>query len=244
MTEHRRWGFWGTSLWSVVILLLFAATQAVVVVVYIFSTAGPGDEIHFREALAGLRYNGDVVSIATLMGALVSVPIILGVIKLKRGSQVTDYLPLAIPPRRALIFWLIATALWIAASDLISLFIGNPIVPEFMREAYSSSSHKILLWVAIVVAAPIFEETLFRGFMIPGLWTSRLGVSGAVIITSLAWAAIHGQYDLYGRVTIFAFGLVLGAARVKTGSLLTPLLLHAAANAFATLEVAILPGDI
>jgi membrane protease YdiL (CAAX protease family) len=244
MTESRRWGIWATSAWSVVILLLFAATQAAIVFVYVLATAVPGTEIDFADTLTSLRNDGDVLSIATLIGALIGVPAVLGAIKLKRGARIGDYLPLILPRRRALMRWLFATALWIAASDLISFATGEPIVPEFMREAYSSSSHKILLGFAMVGAAPIFEETLFRGFMLAGLWTSRLGAAGAVIITSLAWAAIHGQYDLYGKITIVAFGLLLGAARVTTGSVLVPVILHATVNAFATLEVVVWLGEL
>jgi membrane protease YdiL (CAAX protease family) len=76
--------------------------------------------------------------------------------------------------------------------------------------------------------------------MITGLSSSRLGASGAVLLSALAWASIHGQYDWYGIVTIFALGLLLGAARVRTRSVVTPLVMHIAANLIATLEAALL----
>jgi hypothetical protein len=50
------------------------------------------------------------------------------------------------------------------------------------------------------------------------------------------WAAIHGQYDLYGMATIFALGVLLGTARVKTRSVLAPIALHALYNLISTVE--------
>lgn len=57
-------------------------------------------------------------------------------------------------------------------------------------------------------------------------------------MSAALWAAIHVQYDLYGMATIFVFGLLLGAARLSTASLLVPLGMHALANLFATIEAA------
>ena len=83
------------------------------------------------------------------------------------------------------------------------------------------------------------EELLFRGFLISGLRPTRLGASGAVLASALLWSAIHGQYDLYGMASIFALGVLLGAARVKTGSVLVAIVMHGLSNAIATLETAV-----
>jgi len=69
-----------------------------------------------------------------------------------------------------------------------------------------------LLWFAIIVMAPLFEESLFRGFLIAGMQRSRIG---AILIT-----LIHLQYEAFYLVYIFIGGILLGIARVKTGSLL------------------------
>jgi hypothetical protein len=92
----------------------------------------------------------------------------------------------------------------------------------------------------MVVAAPIFEETFIRGFMFLGILRSKLGAAGAVFITSVAWAAMHLQYDAFGMGTIFALGIVLGLARWKTGSLYPSLAAHAAVNLIAVLQIVLL----
>ena len=53
---------------------------------------------------------------------------------------------------------------------------------------------------------------------------------GAVVVTSVLWALLHLQYDVYGIFTILLVGLLLGAARIRTRSLVVPLALHALNN--------------
>jgi hypothetical protein len=91
----------------------------------------------------------------------------------------------------------------------------------------------------LVLVAPLSEELFFRGFLFAGVLHSPLGSWGAVGLTSLAWAATHLQYDLYGMATVFAGGLLLGYARLRTGSIVPGLLMHALMNLLATLQVAL-----
>ena len=76
-------------------------------------------------------------------------------------------------------------------------------------------------------------------FLFAGWSESKLGVGGAIVLTSFLWAAIHLQYDLYHIAMIFLFGIVLGVARHRTGSLIVPIVLHGAMNLIATIEAVI-----
>jgi hypothetical protein len=96
-----------------------------------------------------------------------------------------------------------------------------------------------LLWLAVLVAAPLAEETLFRGFLFEGLRHSRIRASGAVIFSSVWWASIHIQYDIVGMASVFVLGLFLGCVRLRTQSLIATMCLHCFANLIATLEVAV-----
>ena len=60
------------------------------------------------------------------------------------------------------------------------------------------------------------------------------------MVTALVWAAIHWHYDFYGIATVFAIGLLLGWARLRTGSLTLTIALHAAFNLVAMLELVLL----
>jgi membrane protease YdiL (CAAX protease family) len=125
-------------------------------------------------------------------------------------------------------------------TDVTTSLLGRPIVPSFMSAMYATADPVWMIWVAMLIAAPLFEEMFFRGFLFEGFQSSLLGTVGTVIVTAGLWAVIHVQYDAYGIVTIFCLGLLFGAARAYTGSLLVPLGLHSAANLVATIQAAVL----
>ena len=59
-------------------------------------------------------------------------------------------------------------------------------------------------------------------------------------MSSIAWGVMHIQYDWYGILSIMIMGLYLGIVRHKTASLWLTMLLHAIANAIATIEIVLL----
>ncbi len=91
--------------------------------------------------------------------------------------------------------------------------------------------------------APIAEEWLFRGVIQQGL-VGRYGAPGGVLATSLLFAVGHGSPGISAAAWLavatstFLTGLVLGFVRLATGSLLAPMLLHAAMNAVGALALA------
>ena len=66
-----------------------------------------------------------------------------------------------------------------------------------------------------------------------------LGPIGAVGITSLFWAIIHLQYNIYGMTTVFAIGILFGIARLKTDSIHLVMVMHYLAGLVATVETAL-----
>jgi membrane protease YdiL (CAAX protease family) len=88
-----------------------------------------------------------------------------------------------------------------------------------------------LLFLTVAVAAPVFEEILFRGFLLPWLgerMEARLGARRgrllAVAVTGLGFGAMHMQP--LGLPTLTTLGIVLGFAFVRTGDLTTSILVH------------------
>jgi uncharacterized protein len=130
-------------------------------------------------------------------------------------------------------------AIVLVATDLTSYLTGRPIVPTVMVDMYRTS------WVpgmvfAMVVLAPLGEETLFRGFLYAGIAASRAGPVVAIIVSTVIFGSLHMQYDWYGVVAVAAIGLYLGVVRYRTRSLLLTMFLHAVANGFATAEMIVL----
>ncbi|BDU74858.1 CPBP family intramembrane glutamic endopeptidase [Mesoterricola silvestris] len=88
-----------------------------------------------------------------------------------------------------------------------------------------------LLFLTVAVLAPVFEELVFRGLLLPWLGERlqpRLGRRGgwvlAVAVSGLLFGAMHLQP--LGLPTLGTLGIVLGFAFLRTGNLLTCILVH------------------
>ena len=154
-----------------------------------------------------------------------------------RRAAVRDFLGLARPRWSRAVPWFLATAAVLTVYEVASHLLGRPPAPDFMVDFLRTAGSPWLLTAAVVIGAPLAEEVIFRGVLLPGLAASRLGTAGAAVLTAALWAAIHGQYDLFDMSAVFTLGLVFAAARLHTRSLWPPLLLHAAVNAVAMLQM-------
>lgn len=85
----------------------------------------------------------------------------------------------------------------------------------------------LLLFLTVAGLAPLFEELMFRGFLLPVL-ARRVSLGWALLATALLFGAIHLQP--MGLPVLSTLGLVLGLAMGRTGSLRTPILVHACWN--------------
>jgi uncharacterized protein len=227
----RPWGFWATVTWSLLCGLLFVIVQTVVGVLFLVAGIGGGD-------LEQLGSNGLLIGTATCAAA----PICLGFLTLVvylRGCPLSEYFGLQRVAASTLWKAVGILLLLIAIQDGLTYLLGRPIVPEFMEQAYRTAGFLPLLILAVVLAAPALEEVFFRGFMHRGLAASRIGPTGAILITAALWALLHLQYDWYGITTILLMGLFLGAVRTWTGSTALTILLHALNNLVATVETII-----
>lgn len=75
--------------------------------------------------------------------------------------------------------------------------------------------------------APIAEEVLFRGIVLPVL-ARHVGIAGALVASAAVFAALH--MNLAAAAPLFVLGLVFGLAYLYTGSLTVPIVLHAVFN--------------
>ena len=233
------WGFWATVGLSVLVLLVFGIISAVVAIAVAVAEAGAG----FGEFLIANATNGFIAFLGLSLAAPLCVGLVLWFIKLKATLSVEAYLGLVPVRVKSLAVWFGLLALLLIGSDLLTLALDRPIAPEVMVELYRTSRFAALAWFAVIVAAPVFEEVLFRGFMFRGIQASALGNRGAIVISAAVWAVIHIQYDAYLIATIFVLGILFGAARAVTGSLYPAIALHAVTNLIATVEMHLFAGS-
>lgn len=88
--------------------------------------------------------------------------------------------------------------------------------------------------VVVSVCAPVWEEVIFRGFLLPSL-TKYLPVWASVIVSSLAFAFAHFSAQRLFPLTFL--GLVMGIIFVRSRNLLASMLLHSLWNGFVFLDL-------
>lgn len=122
-----------------------------------------------------------------------------------------------------------------AASTALERF-----VPDESQELGFSAPTQfeaVLVFMALVVLAPLAEELLFRGFMFTGL-RKRLPFWAAAIIVSLVFGLAHLQLNV--AIDVFLLSLFLCYLREKTNSLWPAISLHALKNGVAYLFIFVL----
>lgn len=148
-------------------------------------------------------------------------------------------------PRSAAIFaaFIVGMMAFLIASDWIVHLSGRPILSEFQVRTFASATEAgtlalLAYWIGIAACAPAVEEMMFRGLAFAGC-VPVLGILPTILLTDLAWTALHVQYDLAGMAEVFAAGILLSGARIVSGSLWLPMAMHALMNAWAVFETAI-----
>ncbi len=183
--------------------------------------------------------DGTVVSISIMIGCVLLMAISALIVRM-RGGNFTQYLalkPFSLATGMGMIGLLLI--FMIGSQALTYMLDETPL--SFVDPLYQSVSSVWLLIFAMVIVAPIYEELIFRGLLwsaIAEQFTSRAdteyrGAIVASLVTSLIFAVIHLQYGLYEISTIVVLALIFCYARIKSGSLILPMLLHIINNGAA-----------
>ncbi|QYX30656.1 CPBP family glutamic-type intramembrane protease [Sphaerospermopsis torques-reginae] len=115
---------------------------------------------------------------------------------------------------------------------------SNPLL-QLALESRDDVALGIFFFTA-AIAAPFFEEFLFRGFLLPSL-TRYLPVWGAIFVSSLLFAAAH--LSLSEILPLTALGMVLGIVYTRSRNLLAPMLLHGLWNSGTLLSLFLLGSN-
>ena len=120
-----------------------------------------------------------------------------------------------------------------------------------MRDAFFAAYHpqgvlvfELLVFGALVVLTPLFEEMVFRGVFF-GWARQRLRFIDAAVFSALIFAAFHAPYvdalgfhwGLRALGMIFTLGFLSALLFERTGSLIAPTLLHGLFNLQAAIPL-------
>jgi membrane protease YdiL (CAAX protease family) len=160
---------------------------------------------------------------------LVVIGAVFVVARLRRLSW-RDDLGLVRPPAGPSALWIAVYVAWMLLTDRL---IGWRGPWDFTVWAQSPWIVDVLRVLAVCFLGPISEELVFRGFLYGQLTKTRLGAAGTIVALAAVWSAIHTDYSLPVLLVLFVSGLLLGAARYRTGSVLLPIAMHVIWNLYA-----------
>lgn len=105
---------------------------------------------------------------------------------------------------------------------------------EIVFTAASNTPELVLSAVALIVIAPVVEEIIFRGILLP-VFIKRFGMIAAAVITSLLFGLVHLQLNVF--IVTFVLGLLLAWLYYRTLSLWPAIILHSLKNLVAFLVI-------
>ena len=116
------------------------------------------------------------------------------------------------------------------------MLLGESSIPEIVYYVDDSEYDLIraLSFVSIVIAAPVVEELLFRGYILDAI-RARHGDVVAVLGSSVLFGLLHIEPYVVGMATLG--GLIYGFVRIKTGSLWPSIVSHMLWNFLAFLYI-------
>jgi membrane protease YdiL (CAAX protease family) len=126
----------------------------------------------------------------------------------------------------------LGVALAIGLSSL-GVLLHAPLMHSPIEDMITSRASLAIVMLFGVLLAPLFEEILFRGFLLP-LLARSLGPWVGILLTTLPFALLHGPQNEWAWQLVVLFGVagaVFGYVRYRTGSTSASFLLHAAYNA-------------
>ncbi|WP_201535780.1 CPBP family intramembrane glutamic endopeptidase [Psychrobacter ciconiae] len=221
----------------VVTVILFFVTQTASVFLAGKWLLVNADYLAWDDVLFLGSSNGTVVSASIIISALILSLLIWLILKLKKQS-VGDYLVLKPFNLKVAIAMIGILLLFMIGSQALTYLLDKEPL-DFVNPLFSSVNSVWLLVFVMVVVAPIYEELVFRGLLwsaIAEQFEAPRGLIIASLVTSIIFALIHLQYGIYEMSTIVILALIFCWARIKSGSLLLPMLLHIINNGAAMLQ--------
>lgn len=130
---------------------------------------------------------------------------------------------------------------WAAAGPGLALGVGviavalrTPQVPLPIEPFLSTGAGVAVTAVFVVLLGPLFEEMMFRGFLLP-LLSRSIGDVAACLLSAASLALLHGPEYRWAWQQVVLLTLVFAAcgyARVRTTTTTAAFLLHAGFNMF------------
>ena len=216
INSKKYWGIGPTLAITVLVFIIFSLLQTLVLIL----CSSSSDLINYEDV--AYMHLGVISTISSIFASIVLVLFI----RLK-NPDTKDYLNLYFPPINTMILFLLISFFIMSLMEYFSNLYPSIFDTDFVIESYRQAKSLPIFYLGVVFFGPIFEEFLFRGFLFKGLQRSIIGGHGAVFVSAILFSIVHVQYGIYILLfMMFPISILLGYARLKSGSLLLPILIH------------------
>ena len=113
-------------------------------------------------------------------------------------------------------------------SRLTNIDLADQDLVKFITSNALSLRSKALLFLFLLIEAPVLEELLFRGVLFGGL-TKIMPIWPAILLSGLVFAVIH--INAATLIPLWFLGAAFAWLYVRTGTLLAPMAVHLTFNA-------------
>ncbi|KAJ7004173.1 uncharacterized protein [Populus alba] len=120
--------------------------------------------------------------------------------------------------------------------SLLPILPSTPVTLSSVEQSIAARDPVAMVLYAIVVSvcAPVWEEIVFRGFLLPSL-TRYMPVWCAILVSSVAFALVH--FNVQRMIPLIFLGVVMGVIFTRSRNLLPSMLLHSLWNGFVFLDL-------
>jgi membrane protease YdiL (CAAX protease family) len=171
---------------------------------------------------------GPITSAAVKAG-IAGAGVIILTVRMKRGGRPLSWFGICAPPLAPTIGFVAVYLVWMLGTDVLSHWRGPWNFGPWKQAPLLASALRL---IAVCVLGPLVEEMLFRGIIFSWL-RERVNVGLTVGLTALGWSLLHYDYPWWVIGIIFVDGIILGVARWRTGSVITPAIMHMLYNLYA-----------
>ena len=113
-------------------------------------------------------------------------------------------------------------------SRLANIELSDQELVKFITSNALSLRSKALLFLFLLIEAPVLEELLFRGVLFGGL-TKIMPIWPAILLSGLVFAVIH--INAATLIPLWFLGAAFAWLYARTGTLLAPMAVHFTFNA-------------
>lgn len=149
-----------------------------------------------------------------------------------KGMSAWQELQMQWPSSGTLGYLALGPAIMLSVGLLAPLLRAKDIDVNLLRQILSDPVARPMLIAFGITIGPLVEEMLFRGLLLP-VAVRSIGTAGALALTSVPFALIHGpQYSWsWQHIVLLVFvSVAFGVIRLRSGSTMASTLTHGAYN--------------